>query len=77
LLIGDGRSDFCAASAADMVFARDALLRHCIAQKLPHFPCHDFTEARHLLSTLVAGETNSTVSPAIICQTDTTQGAYE
>jgi 2,3-diketo-5-methylthio-1-phosphopentane phosphatase len=73
LLIGDGRSDFCAASAADMVFARGALLRYCIAEKLPHFACHDFREARHLLPMLVTGETNPVVSPEIICQTDTAQ----
>jgi 2-hydroxy-3-keto-5-methylthiopentenyl-1-phosphate phosphatase len=34
VLIGDGRSDFCAAARADIVFARDALLDHCLARRI-------------------------------------------
>ncbi|WP_052293722.1 HAD-IB family phosphatase [Azospirillum sp. B510] len=35
-LIGDGRSDFCAAEQADAVFAKGKLARHCQEAGIPH-----------------------------------------
>ncbi|MBF0425473.1 MAG: MtnX-like HAD-IB family phosphatase [Magnetococcales bacterium] len=56
LLIGDGRSDFCAAGRVDLVFAKDKLLRHCREQNLPHLPFRDFAHAGTLLNALVREE---------------------
>lgn len=56
LLIGDGASDFCAAAAADLVFAKDKLLRHAEQRALPHVGFEDFATARRLLAALLAEE---------------------
>ena len=45
ILVGDGRSDFCAAGRADLVLAKGALLQHCRAAGLPHLAFTDFNEA--------------------------------
>jgi 2-hydroxy-3-keto-5-methylthiopentenyl-1-phosphate phosphatase len=45
LMIGDGASDFCAAAAADMTFAKPRLLAHCIDLDLPCRPMRDFGDA--------------------------------
>jgi 2-hydroxy-3-keto-5-methylthiopentenyl-1-phosphate phosphatase len=54
LLVGDGRSDFCLADAADFVFAKHKLLSYCEAAQIPHAAFADFTEAQRLLNHLVA-----------------------
>ncbi|WP_178130682.1 MtnX-like HAD-IB family phosphatase [Reyranella sp. CPCC 100927] len=46
LLIGDGRSDFCLGEAADLVFARGALLAKAREQGWPAVDVPDFTAAR-------------------------------
>ena len=46
LLIGDGRSDFCLAQEADLVFAKDKLAEFCSAQQIPHRTIASFREAR-------------------------------
>jgi len=61
LLIGDGRSDFCVADAADFVFAKHKLLSYCEATQIPHAAFADFTDAQRLLTRLVA---RTTVSPS-------------
>ena len=53
LLIGDGVSDFCAATAVDVVFAKDKLLVYCREQGLPYYAFTNFAEALQLLNTLV------------------------
>mgnify|MGYP001549657155 CR=1 FL=1 len=53
LLIGDGASDFCAAASADLVFAKDRLLRHAEHRGLPHVAFHDFAQAQRLLAALL------------------------
>jgi 2-hydroxy-3-keto-5-methylthiopentenyl-1-phosphate phosphatase len=50
ILIGDGRSDFCAAGGVDLVLAKGALLDHCRAVGLPHMAFADFDDASRLLA---------------------------
>jgi 2,3-diketo-5-methylthio-1-phosphopentane phosphatase len=63
LLIGDGASDFCAAGAVDLVFAKHRLIEHCRAQGLPYIPITGFEDALVLLPSLIEG-TLSPVQPA-------------
>jgi 2,3-diketo-5-methylthio-1-phosphopentane phosphatase len=49
VLIGDGRSDFCAASRADVVFARAMLLDHCRAEQIRCFAFESFDTVRTLI----------------------------
>jgi 2,3-diketo-5-methylthio-1-phosphopentane phosphatase len=44
ILIGDGRSDFCAAEQADMVFAKEKLLTYCRENGLPHLAYETFAD---------------------------------
>jgi 2-hydroxy-3-keto-5-methylthiopentenyl-1-phosphate phosphatase len=50
VLVGDGRSDFCAASAADLVIAKGALAMHCAKNQIPFEPFTDFARATVVLS---------------------------
>ena len=50
IVVGDGRSDFCVASRADLVLAKGSLLDHCIETGLPHFAFADFAEATEILA---------------------------
>jgi len=49
VVIGDGKSDFCWAKKADMVFAKSKLLEYCAVQGIPHLPFHDFDAIRQTL----------------------------
>jgi 2,3-diketo-5-methylthio-1-phosphopentane phosphatase len=60
LLVGDGRSDFCAAGSVDFVFAKDRLLEHCRQVRLPHVAIAGFEDAIGLLPGLLDG----TLAPA-------------
>jgi 2,3-diketo-5-methylthio-1-phosphopentane phosphatase len=42
VVIGDGRSDFCVAGRADLVFAKGTLLKLCQANGTTHFAYNDF-----------------------------------
>jgi 2,3-diketo-5-methylthio-1-phosphopentane phosphatase len=53
-LIGDGRSDFCAARWADVVFARASLLEHCTAEGIRCIPFESFDSVRAVLEDLLA-----------------------
>ncbi len=50
ILVGDGRSDFCAAGRVDLVLAKGALLDHCRAADLAHMAFADFDDASRLLA---------------------------
>jgi 2,3-diketo-5-methylthio-1-phosphopentane phosphatase len=52
LLIGDGRSDFCASGAANFVFAKGKLAAYCREQDLPHHAIVGFADALDLLNRL-------------------------
>ena len=45
IVVGDGRSDFCAANGADYVFAKGRLQAHCEENGIAHAPIADLTEA--------------------------------
>jgi len=49
VLVGDGRSDFCAAEHADLVFGRAALLEHCRARGIRCVPFESFDTVRQVL----------------------------
>jgi 2-hydroxy-3-keto-5-methylthiopentenyl-1-phosphate phosphatase len=63
LLIGDGASDFCAAGAVDLVFAKHRLIEHCRTHGLPYVPITGFQDALVLLPALLEG-TLTPVAPA-------------
>jgi 2,3-diketo-5-methylthio-1-phosphopentane phosphatase len=49
--IGDGRSDYCVAARADILFARDSLADYACSRAMPH---HLFTDFHQIQSTLEA-----------------------
>jgi len=53
LYVGDGRSDFCASTAADLVFARSDLLVCCRKYGIAHVPFQDFSDVLTILKELV------------------------
>lgn len=53
ILIGDGASDFCAATSVHLAFAKDKLLVHCRENNLPHVAFADFAQASLLLRDLL------------------------
>jgi 2-hydroxy-3-keto-5-methylthiopentenyl-1-phosphate phosphatase len=54
VLVGDGRSDFCAASAADLVIAKGALAHYCGRNRIPFEPFTDFAGATAVLARWLA-----------------------
>jgi 2,3-diketo-5-methylthio-1-phosphopentane phosphatase len=56
VVIGDGRSDFCIAERADLVFAKDALLDLCRSSGLTHFAFADFFDVGAKLVAWLDGE---------------------
>jgi 2-hydroxy-3-keto-5-methylthiopentenyl-1-phosphate phosphatase len=58
VVIGDGRSDFCWAADADVVFAKKALLKHCRESGIKATPYEDFHSIRATLQEMI------TTSPA-------------
>lgn len=53
ILIGDGRSDFCASETADFVLAKSALAEHCQANGVPFIVFGNFAGATPLLADLM------------------------
>ena len=43
IYIGDGQNDLCPARKSNIIFARDALLRHCKQENIDFFRFSDFT----------------------------------
>jgi 2-hydroxy-3-keto-5-methylthiopentenyl-1-phosphate phosphatase len=54
VLIGDGRSDFCAAASADLVIAKGALAIYCGNNRIPFEPFTDFAGAAAVLARWLA-----------------------
>jgi len=55
ILIGDGRSDFCAAETADLVVAKGALAEHCQAAGLAYIVFGNFAGATTLIADWIGG----------------------
>ena len=54
VLVGDGRSDFCAAATADLVIAKGALAIYCGNNRIPFEPFTDFAGAAAVLARWLA-----------------------
>jgi 2-hydroxy-3-keto-5-methylthiopentenyl-1-phosphate phosphatase len=54
VLIGDGRSDFCLASRADVVLAKGKLAIHCAENKIPFSPINSFADVLDWLQPFMA-----------------------
>lgn len=55
VFVGDGASDFCAASQADFVLARDALARYCKREDQDFTSFEDFSEVQEFVKRLSGG----------------------
>ncbi len=51
--IGDGLSDVCAASHADIIFAKHKLAAFCNEQRIPHYPFHTFFDVLRIMEKIV------------------------
>lgn len=60
VLIGDGRSDFCLASRADVVLAKGKLAVHCADNNYPFTPINSFTDALAWLQPFLAEQASHT-----------------
>lgn len=56
LMVGDGRSDFCVAGSADLVFAKGRLITHCFDKCLLHVPVSGFDDAMRMIPALAKVE---------------------
>jgi len=50
IYVGDGRSDTCAASHADIIFAKDHLAAWCTEERIPHHPFKTLHDVQRLLA---------------------------
>ncbi len=55
VLIGDGRSDFCAASSVELCLAKSKLIRHCEEEGIAYVPFHDFHDVAQIVRDLASG----------------------
>lgn len=53
VFVGDGYSDFCAASHSDIVFAKKGLAAYCNANKIPHYPYSTFFDVLRILKKIM------------------------
>jgi 2-hydroxy-3-keto-5-methylthiopentenyl-1-phosphate phosphatase len=63
VMVGDGRSDFCAAGQAKWVLAKGALARHCRQSGIPHTPIEGFADPVDAIRTLSRLIPTSSASP--------------
>jgi len=63
ILIGDGRSDFCAAESADLVVAKGALAEHCQSKGLSYIVFGNFAGATTLLADWIGARARPAVTP--------------
>jgi 2-hydroxy-3-keto-5-methylthiopentenyl-1-phosphate phosphatase len=55
ILVGDGRSDFCCAARAGVVFARSSLSLHCWQNDVAFLPFEDFQAVRRFVEQKLDG----------------------
>ncbi|WP_293797633.1 MtnX-like HAD-IB family phosphatase [uncultured Bosea sp.] len=55
ILVGDGRSDFCIAERADLVFAKNGLVAHCVQAGVEHHAFSQLADAARLLEEMLTG----------------------
>jgi 2,3-diketo-5-methylthio-1-phosphopentane phosphatase len=60
VLIGDGRSDFCLASRADVVLAKGKLADHCAENNYPYTPINSFADVLDWLQPFMAEHASHT-----------------
>ena len=53
IYIGDGLSDTCAASHADIIFAKYKLAAFCNERRIPHYPFHTFFDIIRIMEKIV------------------------
>ena len=63
IMVGDGRSDFCAAGQAKWVLAKGALAGHCRQSGIPHTAIEGFADAIDAFRTLCALMPASAANP--------------
>jgi 2,3-diketo-5-methylthio-1-phosphopentane phosphatase len=63
VFVGDGRSDFCVASKADILFAKGALAAHAEAAKRAYLPFDTFRDVQRTLDVLLAGRQTTSNKP--------------
>ncbi len=70
VLIGDGQSDFCAATSADIVLAKHKLTNFCVERDIPHIVFSNFRDAaailEHLLNTAARPDEETIGENAIV-----------
>lgn len=55
IFVGDGRSDFCAAGSADLLFAKNTLATHCAQESIPYIAYQNFTDVQSDLRRALPG----------------------
>lgn len=55
VFVGDGRSDFCAAGSADLLFAKNTLAIHCAQESIPYIAYQNFTDVQSDLRRALPG----------------------
>jgi 2-hydroxy-3-keto-5-methylthiopentenyl-1-phosphate phosphatase len=69
VIIGDGRSDFCWAHKADLLFAKDKLLKYCRQEKISCLPFDNFWQIRMMMDTLItSAQPSASQIPAQLSQ---------
>lgn len=64
VVIGDGRSDFCWAKEADILFAKSKLIEFCREEKLAYNPFSNFVDIQCSLDSLLEGKQEALVFKA-------------
>jgi 2-hydroxy-3-keto-5-methylthiopentenyl-1-phosphate phosphatase len=66
VVIGDGRSDYCWAPEADLLFAKSKLAQHCSKEKIEYHQFDDFLTIRSVLAEHLATESPTVGAPIFL-----------